>query len=128
MLALRRGSILAAAVVVAVLVLAGPAYGLSGLIGVKGLLVAAGLCLVPGWLVFAFHSLYGTAAPTASLLGGMAGRMAVVLVGALVAKATWPELDLKSFGLWLGLLYMLTLAVETKLLLTPPVRGTSTKD
>lgn len=128
MLALRRGAILAAAVVVAVLLLAGPAYWLSGLIGVKGLVVAAGLCLVPGWLVFAFHSLYGTTAPTASLLVGMAGRMAVVLVGALAAKAAWPELNLKSFGLWLGLFYMLTLAVETKLLLTPPVRGTSPKE
>lgn len=91
-------------------------------------MIAALLCLVPGWLVFAFHSLYGTAAPTASLLVGMAGRMAAVLMGALAAKAIRPELDLKSFALWLGLFYLLSLAIETKLLLTPPFRGTPSED
>ena len=75
--------------------------------------------------MFAFHSQYGTAAPLAVLLGGMAGRMAAVLIGALVVKAVRPDLGMTSFALFLGAFYVLSLATETKLLLTPPARGTS---
>jgi hypothetical protein len=106
--------------------LAAPAWWLSGPKGLEGLTFAAALCLIPGWLVFAFHSQYGTAAPLGVMLVGTLGRMAVVLFGALAVKAVRPDLGLKSFALWLGAFYLLSLAIETKLLLKPPVRGAST--
>ena len=125
---MRKGLFLTACLAVAVAVLALPAYGISGLDGLFGLTAAALLCLVPGWLVFAIHSRYGTAAPTAVLLIGMLGRMFVTLFGAIAILETWPELGMRSFGLWLGVFYMLSLFIETRLLLTPPLGGISPKD
>ena len=90
--------------------------------------VAAALCLMPGWLVFAIFSQYGTAAPVAVFLIAMAGRMAAVMVGALAVKSAWPDLDMKAFALFLGAFYVLSLAIETKLLLKSPADGKSTDD
>ena len=108
--------------------LALPAWWLTGRRGIEGLSLAAALCLIPGWLVFAIHSKYRTAAPLAALLASTAGRMAAVLFGALAVKALRPDLGMKSFGIWLGAFYVLALATETKLLLTPPVRGTTPEE
>lgn len=90
--------------------------------------IAAALCLIPGWLVFTFYSQYGTAAPLAVFLIATAGRMAAVLVGALAVKAVRPDLDMKAFALSLGAFYVLSLAIETKLLLKSPAERTSTDD
>jgi len=90
--------------------------------------IAATLCLIPGWLVFAFYSQYGTAAPLAVFLMATAGRMAAVVVGALAVKAVRPDLDMKAFALSLGAFYVLSLAIETKLLLKTPAERTSTDD
>ena len=124
----RQGLCLTAVLIAAVALLALPAYGISGLDGLFGLMLAGLVCLLPGWLVFAVHSRYGTAAPTAALLVGMLGRMFITLFGAIAIMETWPELGMASFGLWLGVFYMLSLFIETKLLLTSPSSGISPKD
>jgi hypothetical protein len=90
--------------------------------------IAAALCLIPGWLVFAFYSQYGTAAPLAVFLIATAGRMAAVLIGALAVKAVRPDLNMMAFALSLGAFYVLSLAIETKLLLKTPAERTSTDD
>jgi hypothetical protein len=92
------------------------------------LTIAATLCLIPGWLVFVIHSQYGTAAPVAVFLIATAGRMAAVLIGALAVQSVRPDLDMKAFALFLGAFYVISLLIETKLLLTSPCRGTSTED
>ena len=122
---LRDAGVLTAITAAAWAVAAGLAFAFSGPRGLEAVTWAAAVCLIPGWLVFALQGQYGTAAPLAALLFGVLGRMAVVLSAALAVKAVRPELEMKSFGLWLGAFYVLTLAVETKLLLTPPRRGTS---
>ncbi|MGC1272434.1 MAG: hypothetical protein WBC44_01915 [Planctomycetaceae bacterium] len=126
--AIRNGLKLGAAVVAGWLVLAGPAWWFDGLSGLEGLSIAAALCLIPGWLVFALHSQYGTAAPLAVLLTGTIGRMATVLIGALAVKAWRPDYDMTLFALFLGAFYVLTLAIETKLQSKPPCRGTPSDD
>lgn len=126
--AIRLCLLLGAAVLAGWLILAGPAWLFDGLRGLEGLTIAAALCLIPGWLVFALHSQYGTAAPVTVLLIGTMGRMAVVLVGAIVVKAWRPDLNLTLFALFLGAFYVLTLAIETKLLSKPPRRGTPSDD
>jgi hypothetical protein len=89
---------------------------------------AAALCLIPGWLVFIFHSQYGTAAPLAVFLIATAGRMAAVLVGALAVRSWRSDLDTKAFALALGAFYVLSLVIETKLLLKSQARSTSSED
>ncbi len=123
--AFRKSLALTAVMVIAWALLAAPAWWIAGRAGLEGLSLAAALCLIPGWLVFAIQSKYRTAAPLAAVLASTAGRMAAVLFGALAVKAVRPDLGMKSFGIWLGAFYVLALATETKLLLTPQARGTS---
>lgn len=127
-LAVRQGLKLTVAALLLGLLFAGPAWWFLGLKGLEGLAIAAALCLIPGWLVFALHSQYGTAAPLAVMLTGTLGRMVAVLCGALAVKAMRPDLDMKSFALFLGAFYVLALAIETKLLSKPPCRGTPSDD
>jgi len=126
--AVRNGLVLTAGVLLLWLLIAWPAWRFLGPKGLEGLTFAAALCLIPGWLVFALNSQYGTAAPLAVFLTGTVGRMAAVLCGALAIKATRPDLDMKSFALFLGAFYVLALAIETKLLSKPPRRGTPSDD
>ena len=126
--AVRNGLKLTGVMGVAWLLAAGPAWALGGRDGLLLLSLAAAVCLIPGWLVFAFHSQYGTAAPPVAVLAAMVGRMFAVLCGAVAVKAVRPDLDMTSFALCLGVFYMLSLATETRLLLPPPARGTSAED
>src|SRR6476661_5067584 len=90
--ALANGARLTAVMLVAWALSACVGYGISGADGLLGVTIAAVLCLTPGWLVFIFQSLYGTAAPLGVVIVGSVIRMAVVLVGALVMKAARPDL------------------------------------
>lgn len=124
-IALTNSAILSAVIVAGWVVTAAVASGISGAGGLARVTLAAVLCLTPGWLVFAFQGLYGTAAPLGTVIVGAVARMAAVLVGVLAVKAARPDLANLSFAVWLGLFYVLALATETKLLLTPPPRGNS---
>ncbi len=126
--ALRRCLMLGLAALAGWLVLALPSWWFYGSSGLTGLTIAATLCLIPGWLVFLLYSHYGTAAPLAVMLVATLGRMAFVMVGALVVKHWWPDFDMLFFALALGTFYVLTLTIETRLLFLPQHRGVSTDD
>ncbi len=113
--------------VIAWLVAVGVARELSIHDGALKVTIAAVLCLTPGWLVFAFAGLYGTAAPLGMVIVGTVARMAAVLAGVLAVKAVRPGLADLSFAVWLGVFYVLALATETKLLLARPTRGNSSE-
>jgi hypothetical protein len=123
--ALANGAKLTAAMVAAWVIATSVAWGISGAKEALKVTIAAVLCLTPGWLVFAFAGLYGTAAPLGTVIVGAVARMVAALVGALVVKAVRPDLGNLSFAVWLGVFYVLALAIETRLLLTPRPRGGS---
>lgn len=115
--ALVRGGVLTAVTAALWALLAGPAWLLGGIDGIEGLSYAAGLCLVPGWVVFLLIALYGTAGTQAAMvaLGGTALRLVFVLVGVLAIRAVRPHLGFWDFIVWLLVFYMATLFVETLL-------------
>lgn len=121
--ALKNGAKLTAAMLAAWVIAAGAAWGISGSNEALKVTLAAVLCLTPGWLVFTFQGLYGTAAPLGTVIVGAVARMVAALVGALVVKAVRPDLGNLSFAVWLGVFYVLALVIETRLLLTPQPRG-----
>ena len=99
------------------LVVTGPAYMLSGVLGLEGASYAAVLCLVPGWLVFLVVDRYFVAhAQVAGVLLGTVLRMLFVLVGLVTIKATRPELGFREFVVWILVFYMATLLTETLML------------
>ncbi|MGH7200630.1 MAG: hypothetical protein ACREJB_08505 [Planctomycetaceae bacterium] len=100
------------------LALCGPAWWLAGSEGLWGLTISALLCLVPGLIVFVVAAFGRTAAsPVGAVLLGMALRMTFVLVGVLVVRGVRPDLGLRSFLVWLVMFYLVTLAIETWLVL-----------
>lgn len=115
-------------------VAAAVAWSTSGPRGLLQASLAAALCLTPGWLVFTFAGLYGTAAPLGTVIVGAVARMAAALVGALAVKAVRPDLGNLSFAVWLGVFYAVALTTETALLLKPSElskpqsRGPSSED
>ena len=52
-----------------------------------------------------------------AILAGTAMRMAGVLLGGFVLHSALPEWFTESFWLWLGFFYLVTLALETLLVL-----------
>ena len=97
------------------LLLAGPAYLIAGVPALEGLAYSAGLCLIPGWLVFAIASKARDANQQATLtiLGGMGFRMLFVLVGLVAIQSFRPHLGMREFVVWLLVFYMATVALET---------------
>lgn len=111
------------------LVLLYPAFALGGSDGVEGLTLAAVLCLLPGWLVLAIGSRWGTDSSQAPLLviGGSVLRMLFVLGGMLVVQGVREDLQFHEFVLWLLVFYLGMLAVETRLLLRTTAEGQRVK-
>jgi hypothetical protein len=96
-----------------------PAYRIGGRDALIGLSVAAGLCLVPGWIVFVIASRIhgaGSQLPVV-VIGGSVLRLLFVLLGVIVVQGAWQGLGFTEFVVWLLLFYMATLAVETRLML-----------
>jgi hypothetical protein len=99
------------------LVVTGPAYMLSGVLGLEGASYAAVLCLIPGWLVFSVVDRYFVAhAQVAGVLVGTVLRMLFVLAGLVAVKAIRPELGFREFIVWILVFYMATLLTETLML------------
>ena len=95
-------------------VFAVPAWLLDGVIGLRGLSVAAFLCLVPGCAVLLFaESAFVKTQPMLPLLASGA-RMGVVMLFTLLLYKTVPGFGLREFMVWLIVIYMATLAFETK--------------
>lgn len=109
---------LTAYIALAWLMLAGPAWLTAGTLGLEGLSYAALISLVPGWLVFWFASRYGTAnAAVKAVLAGMFLRMATVLAGIALVRSVRPVLGIREFVIWVLIFYLVSLAVETALVL-----------
>lgn len=107
--------------------LAGPAWLIGGREGLIGLSAAAGLCLVPGWIVFWMADAFSASGGMVPLviLSGTALRMMFVLVGILVVQSIDRHLGFREFVVWLLAYYLSLLAVETFLVLPRPGRAGS---
>ena len=115
---LAQSGVLTGAVALLWAVLAWPAYRVSGIVGLQGLILAALLCLVPGWLVFWGASRYRVAQSAgAAVMAGGVLRMLFVLFGVLAIGKLLPAMGDWQFLLWVVPFYLVTLVVETWLLL-----------
>ena len=112
--ALRKLALITAAAVGLWLLMAGPAYGLRGLLALEGLTYAGLLCLVPGWVVVYVTCRYPeSGSQGAAILLGTGLRMAFVLVGMVMLRNLRPELGHYEFQLWLIIYYIAFLVLET---------------
>ncbi len=120
-LAWIRCSRLLLATVCLFLVLVGPAWFVAGREGLIGLFAAAGLCVVPGLIVFWIAAAYGAAGTEVPLvvLGGAFLRMMFVLFGMVIFQTLDPRLGFREFIVWVLVFYLFLLAVETCLVLLP---------
>jgi hypothetical protein len=119
--AMTRCGILTAISVGLWLLMLVPALLLSGARGLEGLSYAVLLCLAPGWLVFLLEGRYGVAnANAAPVVLGMGLRMGSILLGALLIQSNRPALRFQDFLLWLLVIYMAALAIETQMLIKRP--------
>ncbi len=86
-------------------------------LGLEGLTYAAALCLVPGLVVLLIGSQLQAADSQllVVVLGGMLLRMLFVLAGALVIQSWRADLQLREFYVWLIVFYLVTLLIETLL-------------
>lgn len=110
---------LATVAAIAVLVLAGPAWLAAGEAGVRGLIVAFGLCLPPGCLAVCAAGLcrnVGLRLPVV-VLAGMGLRLLAVTAGILGLRQAGGSLTLLNFTVWVVLAYLVMLAAETWLVL-----------
>lgn len=107
------------------LLLAGPAFALAGVRGLEGLTYAALLCTLPGCLALALTASLRANAALVAMLLGMVLRLLFVLGGALVVRDQRPDLNWRSFFVWLVGFYLATLLVETWLAVQGSLRGLS---
>lgn len=115
--AVSRCGFLTAVTATVWLLVTGPAYLMSGTLGLEGASYAALLCLVPGWLVFLIVERYFVAhAQVAGVLAGTVLRMLFVLGGLIGIRAARPELGFREFIVWILVFYMATLLTETLML------------
>lgn len=122
---MQRCGVLAASSAALWVVLAGPAFGVAGGLGLEGLTYSALLCSVPGCLLFFAVPLFGFAQNKAfTFLAGSGLRMFVVLVATLLLHEVRADLGLKEFLSWLVVFYSVTLLVETLIIVKSPDAST----
>ncbi len=122
---MRRCGVFTASVAALWVILAGPAYWLSGELGLEGLTYSALLCWLPGCLLFFAIPFFEFAKNKAyAFLVGSGLRMFVVLVATLVLQEFRADLGLKEFLGWLVAFYSVTLLVETLLIVKSPEANT----
>ena len=110
------------------LILAGPAHALRGNAGLEGLTYAGLLCLLPGWLVFLLGSRYGSAKNQAvGLLAGTVVRLMFVLFGVVLIQSVRPDLGFWEFLVWVLAFYLVTLLLETLLIVRQASQSSSDK-
>lgn len=100
--------------------LAGPIGLVWGTRGVLAAGIAAAVCVIPGWCVFGLLSFAGGERQSQAMgvLAGTGLRMFAVLVAALAVDAQgW--LAGTAFAAWLVVFYLVTLLVETVLVIRP---------
>lgn len=96
------------------------AFGLVGVKGAEGVAYSVLLCLVPGWLTIYASDLMRLRDLAAYIvLVGTGFRMLFVLVGLLVVGALRPDLGFREFVVWLVASYLVSLGLETWMVLSP---------
>lgn len=119
---LQSISRLAAALGLAALVLALPAWLRFGPVGLEGIAIACLACLVPGVLLVLVSGWFrGSQRVLQMLLVGTGLRISFVLLTALLLMQTRPALDSTEFLLGLSVFYFVALAVETRQLFAEAV-------
>lgn len=97
-----------------------PAWKLYGQDGLMAEVFAAVVCFVPGCIVFRLiEGVSGSQAQIRSVLIGTGLRVVFALAGAAVMDAGLGFAP-RNYLLWLGLFYLVTLAVETYLVMPAP--------
>lgn len=125
---LRRCGVLTACSAALWVVLAGPAYGLAGVLGLEGLTYAALMCWLPGCALFFVIPFFDFAQNKAfAFLAGSGLRMFVVLVATVLLQEFRADLGLRQFLGWLVAFYSVTLLVETLLIVKSPEMATASK-
>jgi hypothetical protein len=91
-----------------------------GLKGVEGAAFSLMLCLVPGWLTIYASGLlrHPDLAPYVVLVG-TGVRMLFVLLGLFLVSSIRPDLGFREFTVWLIVGYLVSLALETWMVLLP---------
>lgn len=104
-------------VLVVALMLWLPVGGQFGATGVEGLVVAAVLCLAPGCVVLVIPVVWreSRVAGLAALAGGVL-RLVVVLAGLIAVAMLRPDIPPMVFGGCLVVFYLVSLGVETWLI------------
>ncbi|MCI0741715.1 MAG: hypothetical protein L0Y72_22000 [Gemmataceae bacterium] len=105
-----------------------PGLQLSGDLVWPQSLAALALCLVPGLATMAW-ALKSKASPEmrlAAILGGSGIRMAIALGGGLALYRGLPETFTDSFWVWVGVFYLVNLALEVVLLVNTKVNHQTT--
>lgn len=122
----QRCGVLTACAVALWAVLAGPAFGLAGALGLEGLTYSALMCWLPGCVLFFAIPYFEFAKNKAyAFLAGSGLRMFVVLIATLFLHEIRAELGVKEFLSWLVVFYSVTLLVETLLIVKSPGANTS---
>lgn len=116
----RRQAVFTVGMLISGVLAALVAYSLSGWLGLEGVLYAVLLCLVPGWLtLYICHLLNQGDQKAYVVLVGTGLRMIFVLLGLVSVTALRPELGFREFTVWLLGSYLVSLALETCLVLAP---------
>ncbi len=98
----------------------GPARHFFGISGIEAVSVSAASCLLPGWLTFWCASRFKQPRMQAlSVLFGTALRVFFALVGVVVMQFLL-GLPYENYLIWLGIFYLVALAVETALMIESP--------
>jgi hypothetical protein len=96
------------------------AFGSVGLPGVEGVAYSVLLCLIPGWLtIYVSDFLRQSDLIEYVVLVGTSLRILFVLLGLFVVGELRPDLGFREFVVWLLASYLVSLALETWLVLTP---------
>lgn len=99
------------------LLFVGPAAIWGGGRSVEGLTYAALVCLVPGAVVVTRCVDLGSGRPLAGMVVSMGLRLALVVVAAVGVCYLRPDLRGETFVVWLVPCYLVSLAVETRIVL-----------
>lgn len=96
------------------------AYWLVGAKGVEGVAYSVLLCAVPGWLtIYAGDLLKHADLSAYAVLVGTGVRLLFVMLGMVTIGAVRPDLGFREFSVWLIVGYMVSLALETWMVLLP---------
>ena len=102
--------------------------GFAGDQGVEGVGYSSLLCLIPGWLtIFSADVMRRQGAAAYVVLVGVGLRMLFVLAGLFIVRSQRPDLGPAEFLVWLVVNYLVSLSLETWIVLAASASVTSSK-